>query len=208
MKLKEKQETSLSINQGSNSRAAARDYLENPIFNNLYITHKPLEIHNGLEIKIKEQKSSHQDKKALKVGFIISAIFLSFLISSNFTDIFFNGIISFLIFTMLFYFLFHFFLFIPSIVSTSGTLKLEKEKMIFKFGKREIETILFDNIRSIKKEKNFFGYSFYLYKGKEFYPTVSFYVESIDVSLAIDELITFKIKESINKEKELENKKN
>lgn len=174
-------------------------YIENPIYNNAYTTYKPLEIDNGLEINIKEQKSSHQDKKALKVGFIISAIILSFLISSNFTDIFFNSIFSFLIFTMFFYFLFHVFILIPTIVSTSGTLKLEKEKIIFKFEKRELESIQFDNIRSIRKEKNFFGYSFYLYEKAEFYSTVSFYVESIDVSLAIDELIRHKINESINK---------
>lgn len=174
-------------------------YIENPIYNNTYTTYKPLEIDNGLEINIKEQKSSHQDKKALKIGFMISAIILSLLTSSNFIDIFFNGIFSFLIFTMLFYFSFHFFLLIPTIVSTRGTLKLEKEKMIFKFGKREVESIQFDNIRSIRKEKNFFGYSFYLYEKKEFYPTVSFYVESIDISLAIDELIQHKINESINK---------
>lgn len=128
---------SSTINQGNNGRAATRDYLENPIFNNLYTTNKPLEIDNGLEINIKEQKSSHQDKKALKIGFIISAIILSFLTSSNFIDIFFNGIFSFLIFTIFFYFLFHIFLLIPIFVSTSGTLKLEKEKMIFKFGKEK-----------------------------------------------------------------------
>ena len=162
------------------------------------------------EIKIKQQKTSHQDKKVLKVGFIIGAIILSFLVCSNFTDIFFNGIFSFLIFTIFFYFSFHIFLLVPTLVSSNGTLKLEEEKMIFLFEKEKDKIELkFEEIRSIRKEKNFFGYSFYIYKNIDLYPSVSFYVESIDISLAIDELITFKIEESINKnEEEQKNKKN
>lgn len=151
------------------------------------------------EIKIKQQKTSHQDKKALKVGFIIAAIILSFLISSNFTDIFSNGIFSFFIFTMFFYFSFHIFLLVPYLVSSNGTLKLSDNEIIFNFGKGKEEPIKFNEIRSLRKEKNFFGYSFYIYKNIELYPSVSFYTESIDISLAIDELLSFKIIESMNK---------
>ena len=187
-----------TINQGNNSRAAGRDYLENPIFNNSYSVFKPLEIKDNFKIKIKEQKSSHQDKKALKLSFTIVSIIFSLFISSRFSDVFYNGIISFLICTIFLYFVFHIFLLIPTFVSANGILKLEKEKMIFDFGK-EKEEIKFDDIRSLRKEKNSFGYSFYIYKKTELYPTVSFYLESIDVSLAIDELITHKINESIKK---------
>ncbi|RXK05368.1 hypothetical protein [Halarcobacter bivalviorum] len=197
MKLKEKQETSLSISQGNNSRAAGRDYLENPIFNNSYTTYKPLEINENLEIKIKEQKSSYQDKKALKLSFVIVSIIFAFFISSNFTDLFYNGIISFLIVTIFFYFLFHLFLFIPFLLSAKGILQFQEENMIFNFRNRKIKSINFEDIRSLRKEKNSFGYSFYLYTKKELYPVVSFYVESIDVSLAIEELITYNINESI-----------
>lgn len=158
------------------------------------------------EIKIKEQKSSHQDKKALKVGFIICAVILSLLVSSSFTDIFSNTIFSFFIFTIFFYFLFHIFLLVPYLVSSNGTLKLSDNEIIFNFGKGKEEPIKFNEIRSLRKEKNFFGYSFYIYKDIELYPSVNFYTESIDVSLAIDELLSFKIKESINKH--VENKKN
>lgn len=166
------------------------------IFNS-YTTYKPLKIEDK-KIEIKQQKLSCQDKKAAKVGLFISAIFLSFLVSSNFTDIFYNGIISFIIFAIFFYLLFQIFLLIPSIISSKGTLKLEKEKMIFDFKeKTEIE---FYGIRSIRKEKNFFGYSFYVYKETDLYHSVSFYVGSIDVSLAIEELINYKISESIKKE--------
>lgn len=188
-----------TISGGQNAQNVDGDqvYIENPIYNNGYITYKPLEINEDFEIKIKEQKSSNQDKKALKISFLISAIILSFLISSNFIDIFFNGILSFLIFTIFFYFLFHILLLVPALVSKSGTLKLEKEKVIFNFRNRKIKSINFEDVRSLRKEKNSFGYSFYLYTKKELYPIVSFYVESIDVSLAIEEIITYKINESI-----------
>lgn len=201
MKSKEKQESNMEISQGNYSRAAGRDYLENPIFNNSYTTYKPLEIQNNLKIKIKEQKLSHQNKKAIKLSFVIVSIIFSLFISSSFSDVFYNGIISFLICTIFLYFMFHIFLLIPTFISVNGILKLEKEKMIFDFGK-EIKEIKFDDIRSLRKEKNSFGYSFYIYKKTELYPNVSFYLESIDVSLAIDELITHKINESIKKSEE------
>lgn len=162
-----------------------------------YTTYKPLKL--GIEefnIKITQQKSSNEDKKALKTGFVIGAIFLSFLVSANFTDIFFNGIISFLIFAVFFYFAFHIFLLIPFIVASKGTLKLGEEKMTFDFKKEKID-IDFTEIRSVRKEKNFFGYSFYIYKETDLYNTNSFHIESIDVSLAIEELINSKINESI-----------
>ena len=74
--------------------------------------------------------------------------------------------------------------------------------MIFDFKNENEDIIGFNEIRSVRKEKNFFGYSFYLYGNNDLYPTVSFYVESIDISVAITELINYKINESIiNKDK-------
>lgn len=70
-------------------------------------------------------------------------------------------------------------------------MKLDKENF-----KKEIE-INFNAIRSVKKEKNFFGYLFYIYKEIKLYTEISFYIESIDVSPAIEELINSKINESI-----------
>ena len=188
---------STTFYQGDYGRAAGRDYFENQIVNNSYTTYKPLKIVDKIQLRIREQKSSHQDKKALKLGFAIISIIFSFLVSSNFTDIFYNGIFSFLIFSIFFYLIFHIFLFIPALISSKGTLKLEKEKMIFDFGKVKKE-INFDNIRSLRKEKNSFGYSFYIYEEEDLYYSVSFYVESIDISLAIEELINYKISKSLN----------
>ena len=53
-------------------------------------------------------------------------------------------------------------------------------------------------IIELMKEKNIIGTSFYIYKEKDLYHTIGFYVELTDVSLAIEELLYYKIYDSIN----------
>ena len=166
---------------------------------NSYTFYKPLKIvDKKFNIKITQKKISNQVLKAAKLGLLFAAIILSLLVSSDFTDIFVNGIISFLMFATFFYFSFHVFFIFLYFFSSKGTLKINEKKMIFQFKKNK-KNIEFRNIRSIRKEKNFFGYTIYIYEETDLYNSISFHIESIDISLAIEELIKSKINEAQKK---------
>ena len=82
-------------------------------------------------------------------------------------------------------------------------MELNEDKVSFTFSETKT-TILFKDIRSFSKEKNIIGTSFYIYKEKDLYHTIGFYVELRDVSLAIEELLYYKIYESINNKNKTE----
>ncbi len=161
------------------------------------------------KIKIREQKNNNQNKKNFLISALILVFFLTVFVNyslgiENIKDIFNTYYFSYLFFLIAFSFLGSLFYLILFVIirGKKGILELNDDKVSFTFSETKT-TILFKDIRSFSKENNFIGTSFYIYKEKDLYYTVGFYVELTDVSLAIEELLYYKIYESIN----LNNKK-
>ncbi|MCT7533875.1 hypothetical protein N5U22_10660 [Aliarcobacter cryaerophilus] len=159
------------------------------------------------KIKIREQKNNNQDKKNFLISALILVFFLTVFVNYNLdikkiVDIFSTYYVSFLFFFIAFSilgYLLYLILFVIY-VGKKGLLEINDDNVSFTFSETKT-TILFKDIRSFSKEKNIIGTSFYIYKEKDLYHTIGFYVELTDVSLAIEELLYCKIYESINNNK-------
>ncbi len=162
------------------------------------------------KIKINEQRINNQDKKNFLISALIVVFFLTIFVNynlgiENIEDIFNTYYFSYLFFFIAFSILGSFFYLILFIIirGKKGILELNEDKVSFTFSETKT-TILFKDIRSFSKEKNIIGTSFYIYKEKDLYHTIGFYVELTDISLAIEELLYYKIYESINNKNKTE----
>ena len=156
------------------------------------------------KIKINEQIINNQDKKNFLISAFIVVFFLTIFVNynlgiENIENIFNTYYFSYLFFFITFSLFGSFFYLILFIIirGKKGILELNEYKVSFTFSETKT-TILFKDIRSFSKEKNIIGTSFYIYKEKDLYHTIGFYVELTDISLAIEELLYYKIYDSIN----------
>ena len=156
------------------------------------------------KIKINEQRINNQDKKNFLISAFIVVFFLTIFVNYNlgieniediFNTYYFSYLFFFIAFSILGYLL-YLILFVIY-VGKKGLLEINDDNVSFTFSETKT-TILFKDIRSFSKEKNIIGTSFYIYKEKDLYHTIGFYVELTDVSLAIEELLYYKIYDSIN----------
>ncbi|MCG3687726.1 hypothetical protein [Aliarcobacter butzleri] len=195
------------IDSVSNSNVAnsVENQIQTQINNYSKKTFKSL-INYDKEIKIKEQLTTKKERKVifntLFVIVCIISILAMYALGDNFiSEVFQNYIYAFIFFFIFLSILLSSLYYVPSLISKKGRLKINDDNLVFSFGKKNIQIIYFKNIRSYIKENKSIGFSFFIYPLDDIYPIISFYVENIHEVDAIDNLLTNKINEYIEKEK-------
>jgi hypothetical protein len=176
------------INQGNNSKAANRDYIEEQ--RNFFYSYnriKPLELTKQNNIFRVYDNSLVNKVDALYSSvsvLIIGSFIVKFVFGLDFGTDFFNIISTVVVIWILF-------IFFKRFIGKKNYVILKDDKVILE-SKKNIE-LKYENIRSYLIEKALHGYSIYIYQEDKIRPEIEFNIESIHDVTAIEEFLKYKI---------------
>lgn len=188
--LLENKKIEIDSNLGQVAGTIQGDQIQNNYYR--YKSFIPLQNFNQ-EIEARIIKYTKREKIVNTLNIVIPMIILAIWIDNIVGSLFFLSC-----FSAFFYF---FILF--QIKKDKASLKINNNELILTNIKKSENTELkFEEIRSFAMEWDFLGYQFFLYKEGEINPKMQFSVRTIHQKIAIEELLSYKLNNIQNKEKE------